>query len=126
MGACASSPKIKLKRNGGSSSRLGGTRSDYIGRPKGIVVIDVDGGDRVQELKQPTQAKRILSQHPNHILCNSEAMSVGTCVQHVPDDEDLQPGQIYFLLPLHHAHNPLSLPQLCNLAIKANSALGKR
>ncbi|KAM5576314.1 hypothetical protein ABKV19_007259 [Rosa sericea] len=126
MGVCASSPTIKLKRNGGrSSNRLEGTRSDYIGRPKGIVVIDVDS-DRVQELKQPTQARRIISQHPNHVLCNSEAMSVGTCAPHVPDDEELQPGQIYFLVPLHQAQNPLSLPELCTLAIKASSALGKR
>ncbi|PRQ47749.1 hypothetical protein RchiOBHm_Chr2g0103101 [Rosa chinensis] len=126
MGVCASSPTIKLKRNGGrSSSRQEGTSSDYIGRPKGIVVIDVDG-DQVQELKQPTQARGIISQYPNHVLCNSEAMSVGTCAPHVPDDEELQPGQIYFLVPLRQAQNPLSLPELCNLAIKASSALAKR
>ncbi|XP_050384210.1 uncharacterized protein LOC126800838 [Argentina anserina] len=129
MGVCASSPTIKLKRNGGrSSSGLEGTRGDFIGRPKGVVVIHVDSDRviRVQELKQPIQARRIISQHPDHVLCNSEAMSVGTCAPHVPGDEVLQPGQIYFLMPLQQAQNPLSLPELCDLAIKASSALGKR
>ncbi|XVE87233.1 hypothetical protein DITRI_Ditri18aG0100100 [Diplodiscus trichospermus] len=50
-------------------------------------------------------------------------MSIGTCVPHVPDDEELQPGQIYFLLPLSQSHKPLSLPDLCSLAIKASSDL---
>lgn len=126
MGVCASSPTIKLQKNGGRSSRRpDGTRSDFIGRPKGVVLIDVDG-DRVEELKQPTQARRIISQHPDLFICNSEALSVGTCAPHVADDEELQTGHIYFLMPLQQAQNPLSLPELCNLAIKASSALGKR
>lgn len=118
MGACASTPT--RTRNG---SRGGPAGSDMIRRAPSSIVIHVDG--RMQELKLPTQAKHITSQNPNHFLCNSETMSVGTCVPNVPEEEELQPGQIYFLLPLCEAQKPLSLPDLCALAIKAASALGK-
>ncbi|KAJ0077633.1 hypothetical protein Patl1_36309 [Pistacia atlantica] len=42
-----------------------------------------------------------------------------------PGEEQLQPGQIYFLLPLSKSQEPLTLQDLCSLAIKASSALPK-
>ncbi|CAN6680250.1 unnamed protein product [Malus baccata var. baccata] len=117
MGVCASTPTSTKSRGGGAP------RPDAIGRPTSSIVIDADG--RMQELKRPTQSKHITSQNPNHFLCNSETMSIGTCLTHVPDEEELQPGQIYFLLPLRQTQKPLSLPDLCDLAIKASSAMAR-
>lgn len=121
MGACASSSTSSSKP-GKATSGSGG--SNTIRRSQAAAkVVHVDG--RVQEFRQPIQANNIISQNPNCFLCNSESMSIGTCVPQVPDDEELQPGQIYFLLPLSQSHKPLSLPDLCSLAIKASSGLRK-
>ncbi|KHN42032.1 hypothetical protein glysoja_003772 [Glycine soja] len=48
---------------------------------------------------------------------------IGTCMPRVPDEEELLAGRIYFLVPLSHSDTPLSLPLLCDLAVKAGSAL---
>ncbi|TYI01589.1 hypothetical protein ES332_A11G212100v1 [Gossypium tomentosum] len=117
MGACASST-----RDSKSGKAAGGGRSRSRGSSTAAKVVDIDG--RVQELRQPVQARNIISQNPNCFLCSSESMAIGTCVPQVPDDEELQPGRVYFLLPLSHSHKPLSLPDLCALAIKASSGLG--
>ncbi|KAE8703794.1 putative STS14 protein precursor [Hibiscus syriacus] len=118
MGACVSSTSTSrtAKTVGGGSSAV--KRSSTSAK-----VVHMDG--RVQEFRQSLQAKNIVSQNPGHFLCNSESMTIGTSVPHVPGDEVLQPGQIYFLLPLSQSDKPLSLPDLCSLAIKASSGLGK-
>ncbi|CAK7329755.1 unnamed protein product [Dovyalis caffra] len=41
----------------------------------------------------------------------------------VPDDEELQLGQLYFLMPLSQSNVPLSLQQLGALACKASASL---
>ncbi|KAF8377469.1 hypothetical protein HHK36_030847 [Tetracentron sinense] len=56
---------------------------------------------------------------------SSESMNLDSYIPHVPDNEELQLGQIYFLIPLSQSHTPLSLPDLCALAVKANAALSK-
>ncbi|KAK9284760.1 hypothetical protein L1049_023937 [Liquidambar formosana] len=115
MGLCVSSESAKRKGGGrdGESIKLLSTAK----------VIHVDG--RVQEFNQPILAGSITSQNPNCFLCSSESMSIGTCVPHVREDEELHAGQIYFLMPLSRAHTPLSLPDLCSLAIKASSTMTK-
>ncbi|OVA05199.1 Protein of unknown function DUF4228 [Macleaya cordata] len=50
-------------------------------------------------------------------------MYLDTYLPHVAETEELQLGQIYFLLPLSQSQNPLSLSELCALAIKASTAL---
>lgn len=118
MGVCASS------QSGKTSGTKGGSATTYRTKQQSIIkVIQIDG--KVQELKQPIQANHITSQNPNYFLCSSESMVVGTCIPHVSEDEELQPGQIYFLLPNSQAQKPLSLPDLCALTIKASSSLGK-
>ncbi|XP_008457799.2 uncharacterized protein LOC103497401 [Cucumis melo] len=86
-----------------------------------IKVIHMDGF--IEEFSDPIKASKITSRNPNFFLCNSEQMLIGSCVPSLSSDENLQIGQIYFLLPLSLAHSPLSLPDLCNFAIKASSAL---
>ncbi|KAJ4827581.1 hypothetical protein Tsubulata_004810 [Turnera subulata] len=118
MGLCASSQS----KTGGKGRERGA--ADNIKQPSSTIkIIQVDG--KLQVLKQPVQARNKTSQQdPNCFLCSLESMSIGNSVQRVPDEEELQPGQIYFLLPLSLASKPLSLPDLCGLAIKASSALG--
>ncbi|GMI68869.1 hypothetical protein like AT3G50800 [Hibiscus trionum] len=120
MGACVSSTSSSK-----SAKTVGGGGSSVFKRSSAAAkVVHVEG--RVQEFRQSVQAKNIVAQNPGHFLCSSESMSIGTCVPHVPDEEELQPGQIYFLLPLSQSDKPLSLPDLCSLAIKASAGLDTR
>ncbi|XP_044470519.1 uncharacterized protein LOC123199550 [Mangifera indica] len=115
MGVCASYP-------GANEIKGGGEDHNGVRWPSTAKVIHMDG--RVEELKAPIPARNIISQNPNHFLCSSEAMSMNNCMPQMPGEEELQLGQIYFLLPLSHAHKLLALKDMCSLAIKANSAFG--
>ncbi|KAK9286089.1 hypothetical protein L1049_014469 [Liquidambar formosana] len=109
MGVCASS---QITRQSGST--------DW---PHTAKIIHLDG--RLQEFKQPIKTRHILSQNPNSFLCSSECMYVDCHVPHVPEDEELQLGQLYFLMPISQSHTSLSLQDLCALAIKASAALSR-
>ncbi|KAJ0759464.1 hypothetical protein HanLR1_Chr04g0161611 [Helianthus annuus] len=50
-------------------------------------------------------------------------MFVNWHVPHVSGDEELEPGQIYFIMPVSKSLKPLSLQELCLLAVKASSAI---
>ncbi|KAK1300122.1 hypothetical protein QJS10_CPB13g00126 [Acorus calamus] len=87
-------------------------------------VIHVDG--TLLEYPKPTTALQVVLHNPNHYLCHSESMHVDCMAPHVPEEEELLPGQLYFLIPLHRSHVPLSLPDLCELAVLAGDALRRR
>ncbi|VFQ72146.1 unnamed protein product [Cuscuta campestris] len=88
------------------------------------IVVKLDG--KAQEFWQPLRAGDVLSENPNCILCSSETLNVGSPVTDLAGDDELQPGQLYFLLPTAKSHAPLSLHDLCALAVKASAALGGR
>ncbi|CAJ1929891.1 unnamed protein product [Sphenostylis stenocarpa] len=122
MGACASSPSATTittawVKEGGDGARA----SESFRRPSSIMVMDMAG--RIKEFKKPIPARTVLSDNPHCYLCNSESVHIGTCMPRVPDEEELLPGRIYFLVPLSYSHSPLSLNLLCDLAVKAGSAL---
>lgn len=113
MGNCAIAIQY-TKQNGGCNS---------FWRQLTAKIIHMHG--RLQEFREPIKASHILSQNPNFYLCSSESMFIGSKVPHLAKEEQLQLGQIYFLLPLSMSQSPLTLQDLCWLAIKANSALPK-
>lgn len=114
MGTCLSSQ---------STNQSHQTRECLTGSSVATVkIVQADG--EVQEYKEPPRAGLITSQNPSFFLCSSETLSLDSCPPQVGEEEELQVGQIYFLLPLAHAHKPLKLPDLCDLAIKASSVLG--
>lgn len=121
MGVCASSEKSKTTKSNTGKGKGKRHVAESFRRPSTIMVIDLEG--RIKEFRQPIPASSVISDNPDCFLCNSESIYLGTCTPRVPDDEQLRPGQIYFLLPLSQADEPLSLPALCDLAIKASSAL---
>ncbi|CAH9124358.1 unnamed protein product [Cuscuta epithymum] len=89
------------------------------------ILVKLDG--KAQEFWQPAvRAGDILSENPNCILCSSEALNVDSPVEPLAGDEELQLGQLYFLLPIGKSHLPLSLHDLCVLAVTASAALGDR
>ncbi|MBA0717311.1 hypothetical protein Golax_005144 [Gossypium laxum] len=121
MGACVSS--TSTSKPGKTVGGGGGSSSSTKRSSMAATVVHMDG--RVQQFRQSIQANNIISLNPDCFLCSSESMSIGTCVPQMPADEELQPGQIYFLLPLSQSHKPLTLPDLCSLAIKASAGLGR-
>ncbi|KAI3675213.1 hypothetical protein L1987_84799 [Smallanthus sonchifolius] len=116
MGTCAS-----IQYSGNRGTLLIGNRTSTTAK----VIHSIDG--RLQEFRQPVKAGNVLSGHQpeSFFLCSAEDMFVNCHVPHVLGDEDLQPGQIYFVMPMSKSYGPISLHELCLLAIKASSALEK-
>ncbi|GFY89963.1 hypothetical protein Acr_07g0001600 [Actinidia rufa] len=114
MGNCASSQITNSSGGGGGAMNWPPTAT--------AIVIDLDG--KLRQFGQPIRACHVLSVNPNCFLCNSDAMFVGSPPPQIPADEELQTGQIYFLVPISKSHTPLSLQDLCELASKASTGLG--
>ncbi|KAM1006370.1 hypothetical protein FF1_003085 [Malus domestica] len=104
-----------------ASSQFTSNGGRLVNRSPTAKIIHLDG--KLQELRHPVQATHVLSQNPNFFLCTSESMDVDSYAPQVPEDEELQLGQIYFLMPLSQTKSSLSLQDLCSLAIKASAAL---
>ncbi|KAL5855750.1 hypothetical protein ACOSQ4_005552 [Xanthoceras sorbifolium] len=103
---------------------MGGGGGGQNGSSTAIIIHHLGG--KLQELRLPTKAGHVLSQNPNCFLCSSDSMQIDSPLPHMKEDEEFQLGQIYFLMPLRKSQlaPPLSLPELCALAIEASSLLG--
>lgn len=86
-------------------------------------LISVDG--RLQEFPYPVKVSYVLQKNPACFICNSDEMDFDDVVSAVSDDEELQPGQLYFALPLSRLKHPLQAEEMAALAVKASSALSK-
>ncbi|WOK99606.1 hypothetical protein Cni_G08318 [Canna indica] len=86
-----------------------------------VKVIRADG--KVEEYEAAVLAGHVVARSPGFYVCSVEAMEVGARPPVVAEGEELQPGQLYFLLPISYSRRPLSLPDLCLFAAKASTAL---
>jgi hypothetical protein len=57
-------------------------------------------------------------------LCSADGLELGGAVAAVAADEELQPGQLYFVLPAAMRWRPLRAEEMAALAIRASAALG--
>ncbi|KAE9606741.1 hypothetical protein Lal_00025928 [Lupinus albus] len=80
---------------------------------------------RLQEFPYPVKVSYLLQEHPTSFICNSDEMDFDDVVTAVREDDVLQPGQLYFALPLTRLSNPLKAAEMAALAVKASSALMK-
>ncbi|CAH9126153.1 unnamed protein product [Cuscuta epithymum] len=112
MGTCASSHNL-----GWQSGRF------LLKNTPAAVAMVVHENGELLECRRPVKAADVLSENPNCFLSNSESMSVDSEIPKVSKDEDLEIGQLYFLLPISKSHSPLTLQDMCRLAVKASSAL---
>ncbi|KAF8028329.1 hypothetical protein BT93_E1061 [Corymbia citriodora subsp. variegata] len=118
MGNCAAA---QITRNGGLAKTT--RRHNWLSSPPSTLkVIHMDGS--LQEFTQAIKASHLLSQNPNCFLCSSESMFINSIAPQIHEEEDLCLGQLYFLLPLSMSRVPLSLRELCMLAVKAHAVLG--
>ncbi|CAM8990418.1 unnamed protein product [Rhodiola kirilowii] len=82
---------------------------------------------RLQEYSHPIKACYVLQRFksPAFFICNSDEMEFNDVVSAVADDEELQLGQLYFLLPLNLLKYPLKAAEMAELAVRASTALMK-
>ncbi|XP_021725465.1 uncharacterized protein LOC110692729 [Chenopodium quinoa] len=80
---------------------------------------------RLEEFSYPVKASYLLSKDPNVFICNSDEMDFDGYVSAVRAEDELQPGQLYFALPLAKLSRPLHAEDMAALAVKANAALLK-
>ncbi|KAL2252316.1 UNVERIFIED_CONTAM: hypothetical protein Sindi_0026300 [Sesamum indicum] len=86
-------------------------------------LISADG--RLQEFPYPVKVSYVLQKNPACFICNSDEMEFDDVLSAVNDDEELQPGQLYFALPLTRLKRRLQAEEMAALAVKASSALSK-
>ncbi|KAL6012440.1 hypothetical protein ACLOJK_002929 [Asimina triloba] len=79
----------------------------------------------LQEFSYPIKASYVLQTHPTCFICNSDDMDFDGFLSAVNADDDLQPGQLYFALPLSRLRRPLQPDEMAALAVKASAALRK-
>ncbi|CAH9069428.1 unnamed protein product [Cuscuta europaea] len=80
---------------------------------------------RLQEFPYPVKASYLLQKDPTVFICNSDEMDFGDVVSAISADEELQPGQLYFALPLSRLKRRLQAEEMAALAVKASSAFTK-
>ncbi|TXG59549.1 hypothetical protein EZV62_014122 [Acer yangbiense] len=80
---------------------------------------------RLQEYSYPVKVSYVLQKNPSCFICNSDEMDFDDVVSAISEDEELQPGQLYFALPLNRLKLPLQPEEMAALAVKASAALMK-
>ncbi|XP_010255006.1 PREDICTED: uncharacterized protein LOC104595801 [Nelumbo nucifera] len=80
---------------------------------------------QLQEFPYPVKVSYVLQMNPSCFICNSDEMGFDDFVSAISADEELQPGQLYFALPLSRLKYPLQAEEMAALAVKASSALMK-
>ncbi|KAF4380671.1 hypothetical protein F8388_017025 [Cannabis sativa] len=80
---------------------------------------------KLQEFSYPVRVSYVLQKNPACFICNSDEMDFDDVVSAVNDEEELQPGQLYFALPLGRLNQRLQPEEMAALAVKASSALMK-
>ncbi|RDX61277.1 hypothetical protein CR513_60509, partial [Mucuna pruriens] len=80
---------------------------------------------RLQEFSYPVKVSYLLQLYPMCFICDSDEMAFDDVVTAVHEDEELQPGQLYFALPLSRLKRHLPPHEMAALAVTASSALAK-
>ncbi|WCJ30999.1 hypothetical protein M5689_012518 [Euphorbia peplus] len=78
---------------------------------------------KLQEFSYPVKVSYVLQKHPAYFICNADEMEFDDVLSAVHDEDELQPGQLYFALPLNRLKHPLQPEEMAALAVKASSAL---
>ncbi|CAA7399477.1 unnamed protein product [Spirodela intermedia] len=87
-------------------------------------VIAEDG--RLLEFAAPVKVFQVLLKSPgSFFICDADDMDFEDYVREVGEEEELQPGQIYFVLPRSMLRRRLHSEEMAALAVKASAALVK-
>lgn len=80
---------------------------------------------KLQEFSYPVKVSYLLQEYPTCFICNSDELDFDDVVTAVDENQVLQPGQLYFALPLSRLRQRLQAHEMAALAVKASSALMK-
>ncbi|KAG1347989.1 hypothetical protein COCNU_06G018180 [Cocos nucifera] len=86
-------------------------------------VILPDG--ELREYDRPVRVSHVLQRDPTCFVCDADVMEIDGFVSAVEADEELRPGNLYFLLPRTMLKHRLHAEDLAALAVRASSALVK-
>ncbi|KAL0384136.1 UNVERIFIED_CONTAM: hypothetical protein Sradi_2807900 [Sesamum radiatum] len=106
--------------NSGTTSRsCDGSRSATTTVTAKLVLLD----GQLQEFSWPIKVSFLLQQNPDCFICSSDEMEFDQFVAEIGGDEVLQPGEVYFELPLRWRNQRLQAEDMAALAVKASVAL---
>jgi len=77
----------------------------------------------VQGFHRLINVAELMLDNPQHFVCHANGLQIGRRIHPLSADEDLDLGQLYFLLPMAKLHSVLSATDMAALAFKANSAM---
>lgn len=80
---------------------------------------------RLLEFPYSVRVSHLLHRYPTYFICDSDEMDFDAVLPAIDADEDLEPGHIYFALPLSCLRRPFKAEEMAALAVKANSALAQ-
>lgn len=89
-----------------------------------IKLINSDGVVKIYD--RPIQASELMVEFPKHMVCGSDSFYIGQKTPALSEDEALQLGQIYFLLPKQFFQSVLSLVTIASFANASRNALLKK
>ncbi|KAH7517895.1 uncharacterized protein LOC107435766 [Ziziphus jujuba] len=101
-------------------------QSTSIAISSNVKLILQDG--QLQEFSHPVKVSQVLQNYssPSCFICDSDDMEVGEFVCALNGDEELQVGQLYFVLPLKLLKSPFQAKDMAALAVKASLAIEGR
>ncbi|KAH7689718.1 hypothetical protein IHE45_02G001400 [Dioscorea alata] len=78
---------------------------------------------QLEEYTSPITVSHVLNKSPSSFICNSDDMELGDFLSALSADDELHPGQLYFLLPVSMLRRRLQPEDMAALAVRASSAL---
>lgn len=73
----------------------------------------------VDEFYMPVRVGELIVDYPDHFICHSSDLNILQNVPPLPDDEEMEVGQVYFLLPRTSVECPLTDADVATLLSKA-------
>ncbi|XP_042443062.1 uncharacterized protein LOC122028113 [Zingiber officinale] len=111
MGICSSCEATAVAAGGGDAAAATTTAK----------LVLQDG--RLQEFPRPVKAGHVLQKQPSCFVCSANDMEFDDYVSAVDAEDELQLGQLYFLLPVSMLRRRLHADDIAALAVKASAAL---
>ncbi|XP_073129022.1 uncharacterized protein [Henckelia pumila] len=84
-----------------------------------VKVLTLDGKLMIYSRK-PLVAAEIMLQHPGQFLCESREFKVGQRIQGMCAEEELEGGELYFLLPMEILYSVLTVEEVKFFGYKAS------
>jgi hypothetical protein len=117
MGLCMSS----------GAAAVAAVQADGVAASTAMVLLPTG---ELREYTPPATAARVLQESVEEaagwFLCDADAVGFEGAVSAVGVDEELRPGQIYFVLPAEALRNGLRREDIAALAVRASAALVKK